>query len=335
MSARAIRKPGSEAEWLAIRKPYVGGSEIAAILGLSPWRTPVQLFLEKTGRLVSTPSNTEALRLGQYLEQYAAMRYQEETGRTVRNYNYMLVDEDSLLCGDIDRLVVPAGANIASFHDEIRTDTLLECKTSGVPWDDGVPPYYEAQVQQYLGLSGCIVADFAVVFLAPRREFRMFSVRREDDTIAAMREQARIWIERYVKTDTPPPAVCEADCKALWAKSRGIEISAAPDVVDAIEQLRAVEAEIKGLEKQESDLKSGVMAFLGEADTLLGPDGRKLATWKSAKDRETVDWAAAFAALVQRAGLGASDVDEIVAAHTSTKPGARTFRLAARKEAAA
>ena len=322
---KSVRKPEKTEDWLALRKPYLGGSEIAAVLGLSPWKTPVQLFLEKTGRLKDEPSNAEALRLGQYLEAYAAMRYQEETGLTVRNYNFMLVDEEAGLCGDVDRLVVPDGEKVAAHQGEIRTDALLECKTSGVAWDDGVPAYYEAQVQQYLWLTGCRRADFAVVFLAPRREFKMFSVQRDDEVIAAMRREAMKFRAKYIDTDTPPPAVCEADCKALWARSRGIEIEASPEIAIAIEELRSVESTIKGLEERESEIKAEVMAVLGEADTLVR-GGQKLCTWKSSKDRDVTDWKAAFEELARTEEP--SHIASIVARHTETKPGNRVFRVA-------
>ena len=90
--------------------------------------------------------------------------------------------------------------------------------------------------------------------------------------------------------------------------------------------MRDLEATIKGLEAQVSDLKSVVMAAMGEADTLVLPDGKKLATWKSAKDTTKTNWEKV--AKVLGAHEEPTYVDRIIAENTETKPGARRFLLA-------
>lgn len=322
---RTIKRPATREDWLAARKPYIGGSEVAIVLGLSPWKTPVDLWLEKTGRREPDDTPSEAMRLGNELEDYAARRYTEQTGRAVRNFGYMILDDDAHLCADIDRLVVPEGASVAAHHDEIRTNRLLECKTSGVAWEDNeVPAHYQAQVQTYLALSRCDIADFAAVFLAPRRDFRGdLSVERDDDVCAAIREKVKSWYERHVLGDTAPEAVCEADCKALWASSRGVEVAATSMVAQAVADLRATADQIKSLEAHEEELRMVIMRHMGEADTLVGPDGHKLATWKSPKPTARTDWKAVAAAMEGDARFAAA-----VAANTAEKPGARRFLLA-------
>ena len=324
---RTIKKPATREEWLAARKPYIGGSEVAIVLGLSPWKTPVDLWLEKTGHREPDDTPSEAMRLGNELEDYAARRYTEQTGLAVRNYGYMILDDDAHLCADVDRLVVPAGESVAAFRYEIRTNTILECKTGGA-WEDGeIPAHYQAQAMTYLALSGCERCDFAAVFLAPRRDFRGdLSVERDDDVCAAIREKVKAWFERHVLGDTAPEAVCEADCKALWAASRGIEIAATSMVAQAVADLRATADQIRSLEAHEEELRTVIMAHMGEADTLVDATGHKLATWKSPKPTAKTDWKAVAAE------LGAREepawVQRIVDSHTETKPGARRFLLA-------
>ena len=321
---RTIKRPATREDWLAARRPYIGGSEVAIVLGLSPWKTPVDLWLEKTGRRTPDDTPSEAMRLGNELEDYAARRYSEATGRTVRNFGYMIVDDDAHLVADVDRLVVPEGASVAAFHDEIRTNRILECKT-GAAWEDNeVPAHYQAQGQTYLTLSGCEVCDFAAVFLAPRRDFRGdLSVVRDDAVGAAIREKVKAWYERHVLGDTAPEATCEADCKALWASSRGVEIVVNSVVAAAVDDLRATADQIKSLEAHEEELRTVIMAHMGEADTLVDATGHKLATWKSPKATAKTDWKAVAAAMDGDARFSAA-----VADNTTEKPGARRFLLA-------
>ena len=329
---RSVRKPDNRDEWLAARKPYLGSSEVGAAAGLSPFKSPYALWLEKTGRQTAEPTNPEALRLGSYLEQYAADRYAEETSLLVRNHNFMLFDDAHHVVADIDRLVVPAGEKIAAYQGEIRTDTLLECKTSGVAWDDQVPAFYQTQVQLYLALTGCQHADFAVVFLSPRREFAcrtarpFLRVERDDGMIDGLLAFSQEWFEKHILHDEAPDPVNEEDCRKKFWRSKTGEVTATPRLLEVVDVMRSAQARADKAEEDIDLCRTEIMQALGEADTLVGPDGRKLATWKSAKDREVVDWRAVAEALGKTEEP--AHVAAIVAANTTTKPGNRVFRVA-------
>ena len=329
---RSVRKPDTREEWLALRKTHLGWSEVGAAMGLSPFKTPYQLWLEKTGRAEPETSNPEALRLGQYLEQYAADRYAEETGRLVRNHNFMLFDDVHHTVADIDRLVVPDGEKIAAHQGEIRTDTLLECKSAGVIWDDQVPAHYQVQVQGYLYDTGCLHADFAVVWLAPRREFAcrtarpFLRVERDDGMIDGLLAFSQEWFEKHILHDEAPDPVNEEDCKKRFWRSKTGEVMATPRLLEVVDVMRSAQARADKAEEDIDLCRTEIMQALGEADTLVGPDGRKLATWKSTKDRETTDWKSVAEALGRTEEP--AHVQAIVAANTTTKPGNRVFRVA-------
>jgi putative phage-type endonuclease len=318
-----IKRPQTRAEWLAARKPFVGGSEVAALLGLSPWKTPVDLFLDKTGRRSDEQEPSEALRLGTELEDYAARRYTETTGRQVRNYGYMVTRGHAL--ADVDRLIVPDGAKVAAFHEEVRTDGILECKTSGVAWDEEPPEYYQAQAQLYAELLDCAFVDFAVVFLAPRRDFRIFRVARDRDVGAALLDRIEAFWRESMIPDTPPPAVNLADARALFPNARPDSRIEAPEgIANLVARLREMEAARKDLEDKAELLKGEIAAFMEDADTLVR-DGVKLCTFKAPKPRRVTDWKGVAADL--------HAPDELVAAHTTETPSARRFVLCAAKGA--
>ena len=303
------------ADWLAERKTGIGGSEAAAVLGVSPWATPVTVWLDKTGR--SGPKEeTEAMRIGTELEDFVARRYCAETGRTVRRYNKMV--HVGCLLGNFDRLVVPEGEKVASHMDEIRTDTLLECKTSSREWDGEVPIYYQTQVQHYMGLVPKLLhADVAVLFLG-RKHFETFRVERDDEVIHVMQERLTDWWNRYVVTGTMPPPTNEEDCKLLWARSNpGKTVTATAEIVAKLDEYKRLKEDEKAAKEAAAKLQGDICAYLGDAEVVSGPDGKPLVTWKSAKDTVKTDWEAV--AKEAHASLA------MIQSHTETKPGSRRF----------
>lgn len=315
-----IKRPARRADWLGIRKGFVGGSDVAALLGLSPWKTPVDLYLDKTGRVPDEDEASEAMRLGSYLEDYAARRYAEETGRTVRNFGYMVAKGHAV--ADIDRLVGDGDA-LPAHHADIRTDTLLECKTAGAFWEDEPPLHYQTQVQLYMELTGCRFADFAVVFLAPRRDFRVYRVERDEKIGAALLDRIEAFWRDCVEADTPPAAVNLADARALYPDaSPDTPCTASADIALKVQTLRALLADIAEREGRADALKGEIAAAMGEADTLRDEAGAKLATFKAPKPSLATDWKA-----VSDACKGVPQFDEAVAANTKPREASRRFLL--------
>ena len=100
------------------RMQYIGGSDIAAIMGQSRWKTPYRLWAEKTGKIeMPDLSNVESVEMGTRLEQFVADLFSEKTGKTVRKAPKSYSHPDyPYLVAHVDRLIT-------------GTDELLECKT--------------------------------------------------------------------------------------------------------------------------------------------------------------------------------------------------------------
>ena len=299
--------------WLAERKQGIGGSEAAAIMGLSPWATPTTIWLDKTGR-AAPKEETEAMRIGTALEDFVARRYCQETGRTVQRFNKM-VHVDVLL-GNFDRLVVMDGAKVASHMGEVRTNLLLECKTSTREWEDGVPLYYQTQVQHYMGLVPCLeAADVACLFLG-RKHFETYRVDRDQAVIDHMQAYLRAWWQKHIVNGEIPVPTCEADCKLLWARSNpGKTVTASAEVEEAVGLYRALNEESKRIEARMDEVRGGICAAMGDAEILARPDGRPIVTWKSTKDRPRTDWQG----LAERLGATPEQVAEATTAVAGTR----------------
>lgn len=307
-------------DWLALRKRGLGGSDMGAVLGVSEWATPVSVWLDKTGRRDDTPAN-DAMWLGTLLEDGIARRYADENNVAIQKHNYMLLDGEHHLVGNIDRLVAPAGRR-ASHQGEIRTDKGLECKsTSAAPWDS--PPLaYQSQVATYMALAPAIARfDIAAAFIGQAKGFCVYPQERDEDVIAHIRDAAKEFWERYVLADTPPPCTSEDDARAVWARHNpGKSVVASVDVEQAVAQLIMAKEAAAAAQAEASRLQAAVMDAMGDAEELRSIVGKKLVTWKNNKDVVKVDWEA----VAKDAGAA----QDIIDAHTTVKQGARVFRVA-------
>lgn len=132
--------------------PYtVGGSDIAAIFGVSPWTTPLELWMIKKGRMKVPPKpNPDQLEMGHLLEPIAAYWYQKKTGNTVTDDTNMYQHADHpYALADFDRRYIRAVD---------KEPGILECKSctyhkAGDWADDAIPLYYEFQLRYYLSVA--------------------------------------------------------------------------------------------------------------------------------------------------------------------------------------
>lgn len=327
--------------WLAARKVGLGGSDLAVILGLSPFKTPLGLWLEKTGRAADDDlaARRRSVRFGSFAEDFVAAEYTLATGRAVQRFTRMLHHPRAPILGNLDRLVIPAGAKVAAHQGQIRTELGLECKTAsafaaldqgawGESGTDHVPPAYLVQCAAYMALSGCMRWDLAVLFGngAGDRDFRIYHLARDAELEAMLEARAAEWWRRHVEADMPPEPTSEADVALLYPRSTPRTVQADGDAERAVANLAHARAERAAIEDAEAAAAMRVKTILGEADTLAAGE-RVLATWKSARDTASTDWQAVARAIAARAFDSTAQLDALIALHTTTKPGARRLIL--------
>lgn len=287
-------------EFLAKRRCGLGGSDIGVILGLSKYKTPVELWQEKTGR-ISNDKDTLQMRFGRFAEEFVAQEYTAMTGNRVQRFNAMLQHPTAPIIGNVDRLVIPAGAKVAAHRGEIRTDLGWEGKTAsafaamdaaewGEEGTDLVPPSYLVQCTTYMALTGCQAWDLAVLF--GNQEVRVYHLQRDRELEAEIIARAAEWWNRYVIADVPPAPTCDADVRALFPTSAaGKTIEAVEETLTMLEALRKAKAEIKALEETADTAALAIKALLGDAEALT-LNGKPLVTWKSSKPAQRFDTSA-------------------------------------------
>jgi putative phage-type endonuclease len=317
-------------EWLANRRSGIGGSDIAAILGLSPWKTAVDVWLDKTGQSTDDAiGNAESVRWGTLLEDVVAREYSERTDRSVQRVNRILRHPDiDWAIANIDRAVVRPGSRVRVADDGgtlLGAEGLLEVKTASAykagDWgrdgdEDAVPVYYQAQVMWYLGITGQTWADVSALIGGQRMVIRR--IHRDDETIAAMLERANEFWRKHVLTRKPPEPAKAKDVERLFPADNGEAIEATDDLLAAYNAARESKARIAQAEADFEAAAERIKLALGDRSALT-LNGKPLVTWKAAKPIRRTDWKEVAAALRAPADL--------IAAHTTENPGSRRFLI--------
>ncbi len=282
---RLVSTKGLEREdWLSVRKQGIGSSDASSAVGLNPYKSPLELWMEKTGRAENDVSN-DAAYWGTTLEPIVAQEYSLRSGFKVRRVNAVLQHPSvPFMLANLDREIVahPEGAGI------------LECKTAGhysaKHWEDGVPEWYQLQVLHQLAVTGRKWADVAV--LIGGQDFRIFRINRDEDMISNLVQLEReFW--KLVEEDIPPPADgSESSRKALsllYPRDSGTVMdcttdSAINDVFSRLVDARAIKEEA---EEEEEKLRQQIQEVMGDATQLLLLGGK--VSWKKSKDSQGID----------------------------------------------
>jgi len=264
------------------RHNYIGGSDIAAVLGMSRWKTPLKLWAEKTQKLpVPDLSDNEAVELGCDLEEFVAKKFTQKTGKAVRrspkfyqhpDYPYMVAHVDRLVTG---------------------TDELLECKTASFfkkdEWEnDDIPQEYILQVMWYLGITGRKVGHIAV--LIGGQSFKYKQIEFDEELFNTMVEAVKeFW--GHVQDDTAPAIMPQDDetLKDLYSDHSEVMIELYPTdnetaqavqtFEDKIAYLQEVKGHIKNLQDEQKELETAIKDIIKDNLGIKSP--KYVVTWKS------------------------------------------------------
>lgn len=273
----------SHVEWLEDRRKGIGGSDVGTILGLNKWKSPYQLWLEKTGQIELDESNSEPAYWGNVLEEVVAREFMERTGKKVRRRNQVFEHPlHPFLRANIDR-------------DVVGENAILECKTANSflakEWDgDEIPMSYLCQIQHYMNVLNRECAYIAVLIGGQR--FVWKKIERDQVLIDMITKRLVEFWEINVMGDIEPP-IDGSDATADFLKNHyseeGKEEVTLPsnydDLVESKRQLKKTEKEIKDqIQKIDNQIKSE----LGKRDAVIGITPKFIISWKS-QERVSLD----------------------------------------------
>ena len=213
-----IRVPdGDRQAWLDVRSRGIGGSDVAALMGLSPYRTPYETWAEKSG--LAEPediSGRPAVMWGNILEPVVGNHYETvHPDRKVRRVN--------AVCRSIQRPWAQASLDYEVLDPDEGEWGVLEIKTASErmkeQWDEGVPLYYLTQVTHYMSVTGRRYADVAV--LIGGNDYREYRVYRDEDDIASVNEAVDGFWKRVESGDAPDVLGTVGESHILFRQHKG------------------------------------------------------------------------------------------------------------------
>ncbi|MDK4689752.1 YqaJ viral recombinase family protein, partial [Kingella negevensis] len=267
-------------QFLQDRRQGIGGSDIAAIIGVSQFKTALDVFLSKTTEQPELKG--EHLYWGHALEAPIAARFSEETGKLIfrqpeikkhPKHDFALANADGLIIDKITQQ--PIGIL------EIKTASAFKFKE----WsneDDGVPIEYIAQVQWYMEIFD---VDFAyIAVLIGGRDYRQYRIERDRELAADLLARAKEFWENHVMKNVPPEPQNAADVQKLYPQDDGEAQQADTETLIAYNELRRLKEQAKALDEQISQHEELLKTKIGQRAIMLSGE-EKLFTWKTQNSR--------------------------------------------------
>lgn len=296
-----------------IRKLGIGGSEIGAVAGLSPYAGPIDVWRAKVEGY--SLEETKPMKRGRILEPALADWYAEDTGALLEVAPTLRHPTSAVALATPDRFASLAGERWVL---ELKTANFRTLHQWGEAGTDEVPQHYLAQVAWEMACADLERADLAVLIAGD--DFRVYRIQRDREMEAMLLEEAERFWKDYVLTRTPPPIDGSASCADWLAEKypthRAPLLEATPEAEHLALELRRARDTGERWESEAQQLRNQLQALIGDAEGVTGSFGR--ITWKQSKGRTVIDWEA-----VAKAAGASSD---LIKQFTTTKPGPRVFR---------
>lgn len=252
------------------RQAYIGGSDIAAIMGQSRWKTPYKLWAEKTGKITPPDlSNNEAVDMGNRLEQFVADLFADKTGKQVRKAPKTYQHKDyPYLVAHIDRLIT-------------NSDELLECKTCSAykleEWENKIPKEYVLQVIWYLGITGRKRGWIACLIGGQKFDYKAIDF---DEELFNLMVNKAVEFWQMVQNQTPPVMVADDDevIEEIYPDSNDemIEMS---EINDRVAYLQEVKMHIEEMTKERKEIETELKSIIQDKAGIKTPQYK--ITWET------------------------------------------------------
>lgn len=275
MAKRIDKRSMTYEQWKEARRQFIGSSDVPVICGLVKYKTPHQLWQDKTQpQLVPEGAPSKRMVAGTKLEAVIAEWYAEETGRKVRMDNVIRVHEqEEWAIANLDRIIEAV---------DDRGRGILECKSTNSHFlrsiGGEIPPAYYAQIQWQLWVTGLKWGALAI--LVDGYDFRHVEVERNEEFIGTIADVCRKWYMEHIFKGTPPPL--EVPDIELLTSVPDKRVEAPQTAQETLDRLRGVRSTIAAAKAEEEALLSEIKGIFGDAELLVAGD-RVLATYKTVK----------------------------------------------------
>ena len=244
-------------KFLVDRKKGIGGSDVASILGVSPFRTALEVYHDKTSPELYLDEPTEDMQRGVRVEKYILQEYAERNEVQLNTNIPTIVDQECpFMRANIDAKVV--GQNV-----------VIEAKSTKAPissWESGIPEYYKAQVAYYAMLTDAEYVEVPVLFSGWK--YACFTYWRDVEYEASIKEAVINFWHNHIVKNIPPKPTSPEELMAAYPMLEEKTIEADNNIREKVYLLQEAQAQRKKLEDQEKQLKSQIQGFMGDAGLL-------------------------------------------------------------------
>jgi putative phage-type endonuclease len=284
----------TDADWLRLRRTGLGASEIAMVLGESPYGSALELYARKTGRQDDDLlADNEAVYWGRKAEPLIIEAYAERTGRGTRRAGKLLRSSVHpwAMC-TLDAETWEASNDTRPWPFEVKNVSVFKAGD----WVDGPPIHFYYQVQHQLLVTGEEKGTIAALLGGNRMVWA--DVPRDEVTIRKIVYQGERFWDRVMRRDLPAPDGTESSRRALQAlypQGSGTVVlpGATLEIVDRLEWLKV---EQKRLSDERDEIENTLRAGIGGAELGVLTDGRSV-SWKLQHRKESVTPASSFRVL--------------------------------------
>ena len=320
------------------RNDYLGGSDTASILSLSPWQSAFMLYQKKIGAFQEeiTPAKQKIFDRGHRWEEIVVemlVDELEEQGHDVkilaRNQRY--TDPDyPFLRAEIDVELLIDGEEV---NGEAKTVSPFAAKAWGEAGTDEIPIYYACQVMHGLMIKPrrrAVVAALTGFDDKPRIHW----VDRDDDTIAIIRAKELAFWERIQTRNPPEPETLE-DVSFLFKRDLGTVLEADDNILNLCQDIKRLKTDAKTLDSLISELTINLKKQIGDAATVQYA-GYTICSWKNNKDSTKANldkaladfmaWTHSFKDNPQMRGIEET-LSQCITENTKTVPGIRPLLI--------
>lgn len=264
--------PADRDVWLAERRKRMGATDVGAILGLNPYKTAYEVWLEKLDLLHEWEGN-DATRMGNLFEPVILDEAERLWGPMKRQM--VVHDSHSPIAATLDGWLVEE-CKVVEAKTAGLTNAFAELGHWGEPHSDEIPEWYLAQMQVQLM---CTETDFGrMLALILGRGFVPYQVHRDDDVCTTIRHKCTDWWERHVVKRIEPPKNTLPSVEVL-KRIRKVPNSVttfSSNQASILNEWEMAKEDAKDVKDRVEALQARILAELGTHEAANLPDGRML-----------------------------------------------------------
>jgi putative phage-type endonuclease len=305
-----------------VRARGIGGSEIAAVAGVNPWSSPLDVWLRKTGRATEQPT-TQHMARGTHLGPALAAWYEELTGHAVTHRG---AHERTRVCAEHPLVVATPDGIVHRTTRDSAPEAVLECKSPhwrsandwGEPGTDQIPECYLPQVTWEMAATGLRRADVAALLDG---ELLIYTVPYDGALFDALLGVAESFWRDYVEADVAPPVDGSKSAREwlLREHPRAVRdvIKGTEEHAAMVRELGRVTITLRDMEAHKECVRQQLMEAIGDHEGLTCAAGK--VSWRNNKSTMKTDW--------QALAMELSPPESLIQKYTTEQPGPRVFRL--------